>query len=150
MESGAIGFGKMQSPFAAAMLLGAPLRLAYGLQTALALGVLALLALAAWRRGYSQALAAATLTGTLLTTPFVLDYDLLLLAFPLIFLSGQSLRPWEKAGAALAFVAPAFARALAMHAGVPVTPLILAALFALLIRRALETGSSPRTWPAPD
>lgn len=138
MEQGAVGFGKMQSPFAAALLLGAPLGVAYGVQGVVAAIVVAAIGWASWRRRYSLALGAAMLAGAPLLTPFVLDYDLVLLAFPLIFLAGTGFRPWEKATAATAFAAAAFARPLALTLGVPIMPLVLAALFAVLVRRAAE------------
>ena len=71
----------------------------------------------------------------LLVTPFVLDYDLLLLAFPLAVLADNP-RPWEKAGALAGFVLPALARPLAMNSGIAIAPLVLIVLFALLLRRA--------------
>ena len=140
MNEGAVGFAKMQSAFAAARLLGAPLALAYGLQAAVALAVAATIAWAAWRRRYSLALGSAMLVGALLATPFVLDYDMVLLAFPVIWLVGAGFRPWEKIVAVLAFAAAAFARPLAIELGVPIMPLVLAALFVVLVRRAAEVG----------
>ncbi|MDE8650697.1 glycosyltransferase family 87 protein [Novosphingobium sp. H3SJ31-1] len=136
MNQGAVGYAKMTSPFAAAMLLGAPAGLAYALQALVSLGVAGAIALASWRRAYGPALAAAMLAGAPLVTPFVLDYDMVLLAFPLIWLAGQGFRPWEKAALALAFIAPAFARPLAMNAAIPIMPLALILLFAVLLRRA--------------
>ena len=83
------------------------------------------------------------LAGAPLVTPFVLDYDLVLLAFPLIWLAARDEHlPWERLVIALAFAAPAFARPLAMNAGIPVMPLVLVALFALVTRRALAEGGT--------
>jgi hypothetical protein len=138
MTEGEVGFGKMQSVFAASRLLGAPTAFAYALQAAVALAVAAALAWAGWGRGYTPALASAMLVGALLVTPFVLDYDMVLLAFPLIWLAGAGFRPWEKFIAAAAFVAAAFARPLAIDLGIPVMPVVLVALFVVLIRRAGE------------
>jgi len=138
MNEGAVGFAKMQSTFAAARLLGLPTGIAYGLQIAVGLAIAGAIASAAWRRSYTPALGAAMLAGALLVTPFVLDYDMVLLAFPLLWLAGAGFQPWEKAIAAAAFIAAAFARPLAVHAGVPIMPLVLAALFVVLVRRAKE------------
>jgi hypothetical protein len=139
MAAGAVGYAKMTSPFAALKLMGAPTTLAYAVQGLVSLGVAALLARAAWHRRWSGGLAALTLAGAPLVTPFVLDYDMVLLAFPLLWLTGQGLshgfRDWDKLTILLAFAAPAFARPLAMNAGVPIMPLVLAALFAALWRR---------------
>jgi hypothetical protein len=138
MDNGAVGYAKMQSLFAAAMLLGVQSGVAYALQGALTLAVVAAVARASWQRRYDLSLAALMLAGALLATPFVLDYDMVLLGFPLIWLAVQDFRSWEKLILALAFVAPAFARPLAMTAGVPIMPFILVALFVVLLRRASE------------
>jgi hypothetical protein len=140
MSGGAVGFGKMQSVFAAGRLLGVSTGAAYVLQTAVALAAAGALAWAGWGRGYTPALASAMLVGALLATPFVLDYDMVLLAFPLIWLAGREFRPWEKIVVVAAFVAAAFARPLALYLAMPIMPLVLACLFVVLIRRAAEAG----------
>lgn len=140
MTEGAVGFAKMQSPFAAARLLGAPPALAYALQGAIGLAVAALLGRAAWRKRYSLALASAMLAGAPLVTPFVLDYDLVLLAFPLIWLATKGFGPWEKLAMVLAFAGTAFARPLAIELGVPIMPMVLLVFFVVLVRRA-EKGA---------
>lgn len=140
MEAGTVPFGKMVSPFAALRLLGAPVLAAYAAQGAAALFAVLLLARAVWGRGWSPGLGAAMLAGAPLATPFVLDYDMVLLGFPLLWLAGEGLRTgfrdWEKLAITLAFVAPAFARPLALELGVPTMPLVLALLFAIIARRA--------------
>ena len=143
MDHGSVGYGKMQSLLAAAMLLGAPAALAYALQGALTLGVAGAVAWASWGRRYDASLAALVLAGTPLATPFVLDYDMLLLAFPLVWLAGRALaeghfRDWEKAICTAAFIAPALSRPLAMAAGIPIMPFVLIALFFVVLRRAGE------------
>ena len=144
LESGAIGYAKMQSLFAAAKLMGASSQLAYGLQACLS-GIVAIaIGLAAWRQRYGSMLASAMLAGSLLTTPFMLDYDLVLLAFPLIALLGSGFRPWEKLAAALIFIAPVFARPLAEATGVPIMPPLLIALFVVLVRRCLNSPENSR------
>ena len=134
--SGEIPFAKMQSPFAAARLLGAPETLAMAFQGSVSLAVLAALVWAGWRKTFSPALAAAMLAGAVLATPFVLDYDLVVLAFPLAWLAAQEWRAWEKITSAAVFVAPAFARPLALEAGIPITVPLVMVFFVLLIRRA--------------
>jgi hypothetical protein len=135
MDAGAVGHAKMQSLFAAAMLLGAPTGLAYALQGALTLGLAGAVAWASWGRRFDLPLAALLLAGAPLATPFVLDYDMTLLAFPLIWLAAQEFRPWEKLTLAATFIAPVFARPLALEAGIPITPVILLAFFLVLLRR---------------
>jgi hypothetical protein len=138
LDQGAVGFAKMMSPFAAARLLGAPVTLAYGVQAVVALAVVAALVRVSWRREYTVALGAAMLAGAPLVTPFVLDYDLVLLAFPLIYLASVGFRAWEKLVFLAAFVAAAFARPLGVQLGIPIMPFVLIALFAVLVRRAGE------------
>jgi len=144
MSEGSVGFAKMVSLFAGARLLGAPDWLAYALQAFLSAAVAISVAVIALRRGWSDALGAAMLAGAPLLTPFVLDYDLVLLAFPLIWLAAQERRDWEKIVILLAFAAPAFARPLAMSVGVPILPPIMLALFVLVVRRALEPAEHVR------
>lgn len=141
MEAGAVPFGKLITPFAALRLLGAPVPAAYALQGLVTLCVIGALWFAGRRGAYSSALGAAMLAGAPLATPFALDYDLVLLAFPLLWLAGEGLRsgfaPYEKLAVLLAFVAPDFARPLALTIGVPVMPLVLGLLFAMVLRRAM-------------
>jgi hypothetical protein len=135
MASGAVGYAKMQSPFAAAMLLGAPVRLAYAVQGAATLAVAGAVAWASWGRRYDLSLAALMLAGAPLVTPFVLDYDIVLLAFPLIWLAAQGFGPWEKLVFVAAFIAPALARPLGLAVGVPIMAAVLAVFFVVLLRR---------------
>lgn len=144
MAGGAIGFAKMTSLFAAARLAGVGTGLAYGLQLALSLACAGLVAHLFWRRGLTRESGAALLVAGLLATPFVLDYDLLLLAFPLAVIAHDP-RRWEKPAALAGFVLPALARPLALKTGIAIAPLVLIVLFALLLRRA----HSPDTTRAP-
>ncbi|MCT2400781.1 glycosyltransferase family 87 protein [Novosphingobium mangrovi (ex Huang et al. 2023)] len=148
MEAGAVPFGKMVSTFAAARLLGAPAAVAYGLQVAVALTVVLAIAYLCRLGAWSAGLGATVLAGAPLVTPFVLDYDLVLIAFPLLYLAGEGLRTgfrdWEKLGLLLAFVVPVFARPLALKASIPVTPLVLLLLFALIVSRSAADARSER------
>ena len=136
LSEGSVAFAKMQSLFAALRLAGMAAAPAYAAQGALTVAVMAVLAWLGWRRGLTRQVGAATLVGALLATPFVLDYDLLLLAFPLALLALGPARSWERSVAALAFITPAFARGLASASGVAVMVPVLLALFVLLVRRA--------------
>ncbi|MBV9079215.1 MAG: DUF2029 domain-containing protein [Methylobacteriaceae bacterium] len=148
LEEDWVGTEKMQSVFAAARLLGLGLGPAYALQAAAAgLALAALWSLA--RRGvpretYGVPLVSAALLGT----PFLLDYDLTILAIPLAWLLREGLRtgfrPWEKMALAAGFVLPLLSRTLATLTGIPLGPLIVGAIFALLYRRAREGGTNPQ------
>ncbi|PNU04875.1 glycosyltransferase family 87 protein [Novosphingobium guangzhouense] len=145
MAAGAVGYAKMVSPFAALKLLGATTEVAYAGQALVILAVAAVLARVAWRAGWTTGLAALALAGAPLATPFVLDYDMVLLAFPLIWLVGRGLRDgfddWEKLAILLAFVGPAFARPLALSLGLPVMVPVLGLLFFVLWRKVSAPAS---------
>lgn len=138
-DDGSIGFAKMVSLFAGLRLLGVPGAVALAAQVALGLAVALAVARVAWRRPWTPGIAALVLAGAPLATPFVLDYDLQLTAFPLAYLFASAGRDgflrWERIGIAAVFVAAAFVRPLAMNAGMPIAPLLLAGLFLLVLRR---------------
>ena len=143
-DSGVIGFGKMVSAFAGLRLVGVPGSIAFAVQAALSLAVAAAVARAGWRRRITPGLAALVLAGAPLATPFVLDYDLLLTAFPLAYLFAKAreggFADWERITIAGVFAGAAFARPIALSAGVPIMPLLLAALFVCVWRRVRAEG----------
>jgi hypothetical protein len=139
LEQDLVGYAKMQSAFAAARLLGAPLNLAWCVQGIAALGG----AIAMWRvRGSRLTLAqGATLAcATLLATPFLLDYDLTLLAVPLAWLFVQAARegflPWERLALLAGFTLPLASRSLATTLHAPIAPIVITALLLCVVRRA--------------
>lgn len=136
MASGVIGFAKMQSLFSAARLAGLSIPVAYALQAVLGAGVAVVLAWRAWQRGLTPEVAALTLCGALLATPFVLDYDLALLAFPLCVLARAAAGQWDRAIGVAAFIVAAFARPLALATGIAIAPWVLVALFVVLAEKA--------------
>ena len=135
MAQGVIGYAKMQSPFAGLMLLGAGASFAYLFQIGVGIAVIGSVIWVSWRREYSLAHASLMLAGAPLMTPFILDYDLVLLAFPLIWLAATGYRPWEKAVSAAVFIAAAFSRPLAITAGIPIMPMLLILFFLTVLRR---------------
>lgn len=141
MEQGAVPFGKFITPFAALRLLGAPVSWSYAVQAVVTAALGLLIARLARVRRWSAALAAAVLAAAPLATPFALDYDMVLLAFPLLWLTGEGLRTgfrsWEKLAVLLAFITPAFSRALGLNLGVSVVPVVMALLLATIYRRAM-------------
>lgn len=135
MADGTVGFGKMVSLFAGLRLLGVSEANAYAFQIALSLVMVLLVAWASWRQQFSPLLAALVLAAAPLATPFVLDYDMLLLAFPLVYLAATGYREWEKTVSAAVFVAPMIGRPIAMNLGVPIMPLVIGLLVWVLWRR---------------
>ena len=140
LDQGLVEPGKMVSLFAAFRLLQATLALAYSAQILVAaIAGLALACLARTRDAAAGGQAAFAVSATLLMSPFLLDYDLTAAAIPLAWLFSEGVRrgfrPWEKSVLALGFLLPLVARPIALATGVPIAPLILAAL-ALTVARA--------------
>ena len=146
LENNLVGDEKMQSVFAAARLLHQPIAFAWGAQIATAMCVLVALWMLQRRALRSTGEAPAVVCAGLLASPFLLDYDLTLMAIPLVWLLGPGLRagflPFEKALMALAFLLPLISRVLAGAVGLPLAPLTIAALFALTMRRALKPAAN--------
>ncbi|MBT2133703.1 DUF2029 domain-containing protein [Croceibacterium sp. LX-88] len=147
LVAGEVAYAKMMSPLAALKLLGAPDSAAFAVQAIVALSVAAAVAWAAWGRRWSIDLAALVLAGAPLATPFVLDYDMVLLAFPLIYLAATGFRNWERLALVLGFAGAALARPLGVYGGIPVMPFIAGLLFVVLARRIIVpiavSGSAP-------
>jgi len=149
LEEEWVGSEKMQSAFAAVRLLHGALGLAYGVQAAVALAAAAILVQVMRRRPDApQALApdalaqGATLaTASLLASPFVLDYDLMLLSLPLAWLAREQAKggalPWEKTTMFAAFLLPLISRLVAGRLDLPIGPPIIFALLIVVARRAM-------------
>jgi hypothetical protein len=144
MDAGTVGYAKMVSPFAALMLLGVPSGLSYALQGLISAVVAAMLAQASWRRRYTAELGALMLVGAVLVTPFVLDYDMLLLAPALIVVASRGFGAWEKLAVLLTFAAPAFARPIGMNLHVPIMPEAAFLLYWVLWRRLRRDRTGTR------
>ncbi len=148
-EQNLVGYAKFQSVFSSARLVGLPLEAAYALQfVAAALAALVLVWLV--RRNSDPIVTGpAIVLVTLLTTPFLLDYDLMLLSIPLACMTRAGVErgflPWEKSLLAAAYLLPLVARPIATAVALPLTPAVAIALLALIVRR--EHGSSTaRDW----
>ena len=126
LERNLVGYEKMQSVFAAVRLLHGGLTLAYCLQAATALAAAAALVWLARRRFRCEAEGPAMVMAALLASPFLLDYDLTLLAIPLAWIAREGLRsgfaPGEKSVLAFAYVLPLFSRIVAGSWAFPSRP----------------------------
>jgi hypothetical protein len=151
LEQGLVGDAKMQSAFAAVRLWDGGVGLAYAVQAAVALAVAAGLFWLRRRAPRGPAEGPAMIVAALLASPFLLDYDLVILAAPLAWMLREGIRTgfrdWEKTVLAAAFVLAAVSRTLATQAHLPLAPFVLAALFALILRRG-AASTSPATTPA--
>ena len=133
LEAGAPGYPKMQSAFAAARLLGGSVPAAYAAQALVTGSALAALAWL-WRGGADRRLKfAALLTASLLTTPYCMDYDLVVLGPALVALvslgAERGFAPYGKSLLAWVWLMPLLARPAAAAIHVPIGVLTMAVLF---------------------
>lgn len=141
LEKNYVGYGKMVSIFAAVRLLHGSLFVSYFVQAVTAFLVFSVLMYIAFYRRASQATGVMLIITALVVTPFLLDYDLMLLAPVLAWLARQAqlhgFLPYERFLLAFAFLMPLFVRYLALSLNVPVGPVILLAVAYMVARRAL-------------
>jgi hypothetical protein len=133
--------------FGAIRLHGGSLLLAYGTQAAVTITAAALLVRALRRRPpgarSGSAEIAAMAACVPFCSPFLLEYDLVILAVPMAWLLGEALRdgfrPAETVALVAAFLAPALFK-VALYHGAPKLSVIGAAglLFAVVLRRMME------------
>lgn len=147
LEQGGTGWEKIQSVFSAARMWGAGVQTAYAVQLALALTLAASLAWL-WRSDAAFELKASALaSGSLLATPYVLDYDLVVLAVAIAFFARHGLRggfrPYEISLLAAGWMVPLLSRGVAAASGIPLGLLVLLALYVFTMRRAVRDRQAP-------
>jgi alpha-1,2-mannosyltransferase len=149
LESG-MNFGhyyKMQSVFAAARLLGSPMLVAYSLQAVVGLTAAAAVAWI-WRRptGDPDMKNAALMAAAPLSTAFIFDYDLMLLAPSITWLARKGITdgalPYERAMLVVAFLTPFVSRVLGMYTHLLLAPICIAALLVVIVRRIQYCGNA--------
>ena len=141
LEQGDTGWEKIQSVFSAARMWGATVHTAYAVQIALGLVLAASIAWL-WQSDAAFELKAAALaTGSLLATPYVLDYDLVVLAVAIVYFTRHGLKygfgSFEISLLAAAWIVPLLSRGVAGLTGIPLGLLVLLALHFFIVRRAL-------------
>lgn len=148
LEQGLVEPGKMVSLFAAVRVLGGSVPLAYAAQALLAGGAIATLALLARRRVARSAQDAALIAATLVTSPFLLDYDLTAMALPLAWLwvdrSTRGYGPGEREAMAALYAAPLLLRPIALGLSLPLGPLATTTLLALVAAPVLRPSPCRR------
>jgi len=142
LEAGGTGWHKIQSIFSAMRMWGGSVESAYAAQFAMGAAVAASLVWL-WRSVAAFPLKAAALaTGSLLATPYVLDYDMVVLALPIAFVAAHGLdkgfRDYEISILAAAWVAPLIARSIAEFLSLPLGLVAMSTLYALIIARAIS------------
>jgi glycosyl transferase family 87 len=144
IEQGATGWQKIMSPFAAIRMWGGSIAFAYAVQLAATLAVIAAVAWISLQRGAAELRNALVCAAVLIATPYVLDYDLVVLLPALGFLWLDSQRhgflSWDKSLMALVWVAPLVARTLAQFLYLP---LGLASAVIVVVIAARRVRASP-------
>jgi Glycosyltransferase family 87 len=141
LEPGGIGWEKIQSVFSAARMWGASVHTAYAVQITLALMLAASLAWL-WQSDAAFELKAAGLaTASLLATPYVLDYDLVVLSVAIAFFVKHGLsrgfRDYEISLLAAAWIVPLLSRGIAGVTDMPLGLSVMLALYVFTVRRAV-------------
>ena len=138
LEEGAIGFEKLQSVYAGARMLGLGSDAAWVLQAAVAVLVAALVVWVWLKPGLSTRRYAVLCIASLMVTPYVFDYDLIILALPLAWLAAEGLREgfgrWEKLALLAAWLLPLLSRMIGRYLHAPSAPLVLGALLYIGLR----------------
>ncbi len=141
LEQVATGWEKIQSAFSLSRSLGWSITTSYLVQAAISLPTLITLGFL-WFRGINDATCAATAAGALLSTPYLLDYDLTVLAISLAFLVSNAMKtgflPWEKTLLVCIWVIPGVTRVFAMATGIPFGLIGMIAIFAWSVYRATQ------------
>ncbi|MGQ0682202.1 glycosyltransferase family 87 protein [Bradyrhizobium sp.] len=140
LEQGGTGWEKIQSIFSAARNLGADVPTAYATQGALALFLAASIAWLWHGEAAFELKAAALALGSLLATPYVLDYDLVVLAVAIALFARHGLshgfRDYEISLCAAAWLVPLLSRAMAGATGIPLGLIVLLTFYGFVLRRA--------------
>jgi len=160
LEHGAPGWEKFQTLFAAARIWGFSVEASYIIHfsvAALAAGA----AMLVWKRsGVIELQATALVLATMLLTPHLLEYDVVLLALPIAWLAVDGLHsrflPGEVLVLAALWLSPAVMRSFATR-GLPLTTVLMAAGMILCLRHSLQPalrvhatrpGAQPQYQPA--
>jgi membrane protein CcdC involved in cytochrome C biogenesis len=127
---------------------GAGLPVAYAAQFSLAAGI-AISLMWIWRSHAAFELKATALAvGSLLATPYVLDYDLMVLAIAIAFFARHGLDHGFRAGEisllALTWIMPLLTRSIAGAIELPLGFLVMVAFYIIVLRRALADNSTSR------
>jgi alpha-1,2-mannosyltransferase len=146
LEQGEVGFEKLQSVFATVRMWGGGIPLAYAMQGAVSAAVACGTAWT-WRSACSYDLKAAILVvATLIASPHVLDYDLVLLALAIAFTvsagAAAGFRDYEISLLAAAWIVPLLSRAIAGVTGVPLGLMVMLPFYVFTLRRAMLDRAS--------
>jgi hypothetical protein len=148
IEQGSTGWHKIMSPFAAIRMWGGAIPFAYGVQLAATLAGIASVVWISWKRDEAELRNALVCAAVLIATPYVLDYDyvVLLPALTFLWLDGErhGFLSWDKSLMALVWVAPLVARQVAEFTYLPLG-LATAFIVAWIAIRRVRASPSRRS-----
>jgi alpha-1,2-mannosyltransferase len=151
LEQGDVGLEKLQSAFAAVRMWGGGVPVAYVVQGVVSAATVCGTAWI-WRSSSDRELKSALLAiATLLASPHVLDYDLMILALVIAFTVSAGFaggfRDYEISLLAAAWIVPLASRGIAGATGIPLGLLVLLTLYVFTLRRAMldRAGSTAGT-----
>jgi hypothetical protein len=151
IEQGSTGFHKIMSPFAAIRMWGGPIPFAYAVQAAATAFCVAAVAWIGWSGKSSNVRNAVTCAAVLLSTPYVLDYDYVVLLPAIAFLwldaEENGWLDWEKSLLAFVWITPLAARQIAEFTFLPAGLASAVAILAISLRRAVRSDA-PLSAPA--
>ena len=145
IEEGRTGWEKIASPFAAVRGWGGSIDAAYAVQVLFSIGAIAATLWLA-RKARPDLRNAAVTAAVLISTPYVLDYDYVVLLAGIAFLWRDAARDgwlsWEKSALALVWIAPLVARNVAAATLFPLGLMTALLVLGLAVRRHLKASPS--------
>ena len=148
IEQGSTGWHKIMSPFAAVRMWGGGVGLAYAVQLVATLAAIAAVVWLALKRDAAHLRNALVCAATVIATPYVIDYDhvVLLPALAFLWLDGErhGFLRWDKSLMALVWIAPLIARQLALFTSIPLGLATAVIVAVLAVRRAAFRSSPSR------
>jgi hypothetical protein len=145
IEQGATGWQKIMSPFAAIRMWGGGIAFAYAVQLAATLAAIAAVVWISLQRDAAELRNALVCAAVLIATPYVLDYDFVVLlpALGFLWLDGQrhGFLSWDKSLMALVWIAPLVARLLAQFLYLPLGLASAMIVVVIAIRRVRASPS---------
>jgi alpha-1,2-mannosyltransferase len=148
LEQGAINFDTLQSAFGAIRMWGGSVEVAYLFQGAVALYA-AFAVIFVWHSNRPFALKGAALAlGSLMVSPYVLQYDLMLLALPIGWLAMEGFEkgflPCEKAVLLVAWLLPRVSLPVSHNASIPIAPVVIVVLMTMILLRCASSSGDER------
>ena len=148
IEQGSTGWHKIMSPFAAVRMWGGGVGLAYAVQLVATLAAITAVVWLSLKRGPAHLRNALVCAATLIATPYVIDYDhvVLLPALAFLWLDGErhGFLRWDKSLMALVWIAPLIARQVAEFTLIPLGLATAMIVAVLAVRRAAFRSSPSR------